>query len=281
MTEKNSSEGVNFAGWRVGVGRVRITPEKPTWQGGYASRTHAMEGVLQDIWAKALALEDRDGRVGVIVTMDVCHLPRSVALELKGRLARECGLSREQVILNVSHSHSGPIVGYSPWSIHPLSAAEWEDVYAYTRQLVDKVVAVVVEALARRAPATISTGGGTVCFAVNRRRNVEKDLTPMVTPVGPVDHAVPVMKVEGVRGETIAVLFGYACHNTVLDGYFVCGDYAGYAQEEVERLHPGATALFFQGAGADQNPLPRRKVSYAVQYGRELAAAVNRRLPTG
>jgi hypothetical protein len=281
MTEKNSSEGVNFAGWRVGVGRVRITPEKPTWQGGYASRTHVMEGVLQDIWAKALALEDRDGRVGVIVTMDVCHLPRSVALELKGRLARECGLSREQVILNVSHSHSGPIVGYSPWSIHPLSAAEWEDVYAYTRQLVDKVVAVVVEALARRVPATISTGGGTVYFAVNRRRNVEKDLTPMVTPVGPVDHAVPVMKVEGARGETIAVLFGYACHNTVLDGYFVCGDYAGYAQEEVERLHPGATALFFQGAGADQNPLPRRKVSYAVQYGRELAAAVEQTLADG
>ena len=231
MAEQNSSEEASFAGWRAGAGRVKITPEKPTWQGGYASRTHAMEGVLQDVWAKALALEDRDGRVGVIVTMDVCHLPRSVALDLKSRLARECGLSGEQVILNVSHNHSGPIVGYSPWSIHPLSAAEWEDVYAYTRQLVGKVVDAVVAALARRAPARISTGGGTVRFAVNRRRNAEKNLDPMVMPVGPVDHAVPVMKVEGARGETIAVLFGYACHNTVLDGYFVCGDYAGYAQE--------------------------------------------------
>jgi hypothetical protein len=34
--------------------------------------------------------------------------------------------------------------------------------------------------------------------------------------------------------------------------------------------------MFFQGAGADQNPLPRRSVPLAQQYGRELAAAVER-----
>jgi hypothetical protein len=45
---------------------------------------------------------------------------------------------------------------------------------------------------------------------------------------------------------------------------------------ELEKLYPGATALFFQGAGADQNPLPRRSIPLAKQYGRELAAAVER-----
>ncbi|MEX2568679.1 MAG: hypothetical protein WD431_22240, partial [Cyclobacteriaceae bacterium] len=58
--------------------------------------------------------------------------------------------------------------------------------------------------------------------------------------------------------------------------YQISGDYAGFAQLELEKLYPGATALFFQGAGADQNPLPRRSVPLARQYGKELAAAVER-----
>src|SRR5690606_14721469 len=44
----------------------------------------------------------------------------------------------------------------------------------------------------------------------------------------------------------------------------------------LEKAYPKATALFFQGAGADQNPLPRRSVALACQYGRELSAAVQR-----
>jgi len=50
--------------------------------------------------------------------------------------------------------------------------------------------------------------------------------------------------------------------------------YSIQEERELEDTFKGATALFFQGAGADQNPLPRRKVSLAKQYGKELAAAV-------
>ena len=41
-------------------------------------------------------------------------------------------------------------------------------------------------------------------------------------------------------------------------------------------MYPGTTAMFFQGAGADQNPIPRRTIPLARQYGRELAGAVDR-----
>ena len=44
----------------------------------------------------------------------------------------------------------------------------------------------------------------------------------------------------------------------------------------LEKSHPGVTAMFFQGAGADQNPLPRRTIPLARQYGKELAASVER-----
>jgi len=45
---------------------------------------------------------------------------------------------------------------------------------------------------------------------------------------------------------------------------------------ELERKYKGATALFFQGAGADMNPMPRHSVALAQQFGQELAAAVVR-----
>jgi hypothetical protein len=93
--------------------------------------------------------------------------------------------------------------------------------------------------------------------------------------VGPVDHDVPVLAVRDADGKLKAVLFGYACHATVLDGYEWSSDYPGFAQSALEEKHPGATALFFAGCGADQNPLPRRKVELAKEYGRQLADAVD------
>ena len=71
-----------------------------------------------------------------------------------------------------------------------------------------------------------------------------------------------------------ALVFGYACHNTTLSDYEFCGDYAGFAQQYVEETHPGTTAMFVVGCGADQNPTPRRTMEWAQQHGRALANAV-------
>ncbi|MEN6606723.1 MAG: hypothetical protein ABFD60_05740, partial [Bryobacteraceae bacterium] len=79
-------------------------------------------------------------------------------------------------------------------------------------------------------------------------------------------------------GSLVAVLFGYACHNTTLTGQFykISGDYAGFAQADFEKAHPGATAMFAISCGADQNPNPRSELELAQKHGRELAEAVNK-----
>jgi hypothetical protein len=125
-------------------------------------------------------------------------------------------------------------------------------------------------------PVTLSTGNGGTRFQVNRRNNKEAQINYQTELNGPNDYAVPVIKVENLKGELEAILFGYACHPTVLSDYQISGDYAGFAQIALEKMYPGTTALFFQGAGADQNPLPRRSVPLAKQYGNELAGAVER-----
>jgi hypothetical protein len=76
------------------------------------------------------------------------------------------------------------------------------------------------------------------------------------------------LKITDLKGKLKSIVFGYSCHPTVLDGYNWSGDYPGFAQLNLEETYKGATAMFFQGGGADQNPMPRRTEPLARQYGK-------------
>ncbi len=92
--------------------------------------------------------------------------------------------------------------------------------------------------------------------------------------MGPTDPSVSVLGSSQAGWRTLSVVFGYACHATVLSSNEWSGDYPGYAQSELESLHPGCIAMFWAGCGADQNPLPRRTPQLAAHYGRRLADSV-------
>ena len=82
------------------------------------------------------------------------------------------------------------------------------------------------------------------------------------------------LAIDDKKGRTKAVVFGYACHNTTLNFYKWCGDYAGFAQLDIEKALPGTTALFWIGCGGDANPNPRETVELCQKHGQELADAV-------
>ena len=263
-------------GWQAGVSRVVITPDKTIWMAGYGGRDHPAEGTLYELKAKALALEDADGRQAVMVATDLLGFPKAMSARIRDRLETRYGLSRAQVILNSSHTHTGPVLENALYDIYPLDASDRKKIEEYSGRLEDQIVSLVGAALESMTPARIYSENGVTRFQVNRRNNSESTLNRQTDLNGPNDYAVPVLKVEGKDGKLVAVAFGYACHPTVLSFYKWSGDYPGFAQKELEASHPGVTALFFQGAGGDQNPLPRRSVALARQYGKELAAAVER-----
>jgi neutral ceramidase len=267
--------------YRAGVARVVITPTEPTWAGGYGSRTHTTSEKEMDLYAKALALDDGKGGRVLIITTDLLGLPKNIADPVAQAIMDKHHLKREQIVLSSSHTHSGPVLRESLVDIYPMSPADWDAVHRYTKRLNGQLVDLAGEALAHMEPVTLSQGVGECGFAVNRRTNSEKDVVPGYVPKGPTDHEAPVLKVSTPDGKLKAVLFGYACHNTVMDYYKWSGDYAGFAQAAIEAEHPGVTALFFEGCGADQNPLPRRKVELARKYGKELATSVDAVLAKG
>jgi hypothetical protein len=156
------------------------------------------------------------------------------------------------------------------------SAEQREKIIRYSEIVEDKIVDIVGKALSSLQPAKVYSGQGVTRFAVNRRLHRSKTTVNELSKEleGPYDHSVPVFKITNSAGELLTVVFGYACHNTTLGIYKFSGDYAGFAQIQLEKDYPGVTAMYFAGTGADQNPLPRSTVSYAIQYGKTLAAAV-------
>ena len=266
--------------WKSGAAAVNITPERFMWMAGYAARTRPAEGKSTELWAKALVLEDAEGNRGVIVTLDLIGLDRALAASICDKLGERYGLKREQIALCTSHTHSGPVVARNlrPMHYYLLDDTQKELVDAYAHRLEEKVVEVVGQAIERLAPSGLTWGSGSATFAANRRNNAEGEIKRLRAEnkvVGPSYHDVPVLAAHNEKGELTAVLFGYACHATVLDGYEWSGDYPGHAQIGVEEAHPGCVALFWAGCGGDQNPMPRRTVDLAKRHGRELADAVN------
>ncbi|MEN6455261.1 MAG: neutral/alkaline non-lysosomal ceramidase N-terminal domain-containing protein [Prolixibacteraceae bacterium] len=263
-------------GWKAGIVKARITPKDSLWMGGYAFRKHQAKEKLSDLWVKVLAIEDKKGKQVVLITIDLVGLPKTFSDCVRDALLKKLNLSRDEVLLNVSHTHSGPVLLGNLADIYPMNEAQWGKVESYTRYLENRIVALAEKALQSMKPVWLYSGNGVTRFQVNRRNNHEKTLTAQTELKGPNDYAVPVLKVADRKGKLKAVAFGYACHGTVLNGYEWSGDYMGFAQAELEKSHRGVTALFFQGAGGDQNPLPRRSVPLARQYGGELACAVER-----
>jgi neutral ceramidase len=266
------------ADYRAGIQRTDITPEGPIWMSGYAGRKKPSEGAMQRLWAKALAIEDTKGSRVVIVTTDIIGLPRSVADVVGARVEKEHGLERARLLLNSSHTHTGPVIGSNLRIMYDLDAQNSDAIAAYTKRLTDILVNVVGGALQDLSPASISYGNGSTGFAVNRREFTPNGVRIGVNPNGPVDHSVPVLRVAKADGSLKAVLFGYACHNTTMTGehYVLSGDYAGEAQANLEKAHPGTTAMFLMLCGADQNPNPRGKVENVQQHGASLAGEVDR-----
>jgi hypothetical protein len=264
--------------WKVGIAQVKITPEKPVPMSGYASRTKPYEKVNDDLYAKALVLEDRAGKRAVIVTSDLLGFPADVAEPICERLQKKIGLKREQILLNSAHTHAGPLLSLKAKE----DGGESQRTVEYTRWLQDKVVEVVAKAAEKLEPAMLSWGGGVIDFVMNRREFTPTGVILGVNPRGLADRSVPVLRVDGADGKPVAILFGAAVHNTTLgpDNMQISGDYAGYAQAYVQEKYPKAQAMFMLGLAGDANPYPRGKMEMAHDHGVNLGKEVCRVLET-
>ncbi len=271
--------------WKIGLATARITPDAPVFMSGYASRDHPSEGIVSDLFVKALALTDGAGKRAVLVTSDLIGFRGDVAKPICERIEAETGLARDAILLNSSHTHTGPSTSAQSVISGKMTQVDAARVYEYTEWFSDRVVGVVKEAIAAEPqPSVLTRGLGVAHFVMNRREVTDQGVILGVNPRGPADRSVPVLKFTSPDGkELIAVVFQAAAHNTTLGGKFyqICGDYAGFSQQYVQEKYPGTQAMFMLGCAGDANPYPRGTLELARQHGEALGAEVCRVLEEG
>ncbi len=275
----------------VGTSRIDITPYGPIRISGYlrmGARINESEGVLQPLWAKAIAFGSDAEGPSVLITVDLAGIPAHITKMVAGYLAKNAGIKPSQLAISASHTHSGPDMGnsHNMYSEPLLPVDQLARIASYLDSLTPKLQKVAMEALKNRRPSLISWGQGKVDFARNRRLikdgkwigwNGKAKITD-----GPVDHTLPVMAVTDPDGKLTAIFTSYACHCTTLlwDINKMHGDWIGEAQRLIEANHPGITALVAVGCGADSDPAERGTLELATKHGKSVADEVDRLLAT-
>ena len=270
------------AAWQAGAAKADITPTESVPLAGYGGKTRMSQRVEHASWLKALALKDDSGATSVLVSADLVGLSdKMIAIIAKSALEKH-GIPRERLILNTSHNHSCPVTADVLWLYYEFTPEEAAVKDRYTALVYAKYVEVIGAAIANLAPAELAFDQGLAGVAVNRRRSRGPESRALG---GQVDQDVPVITVKS-GNDLKAIVFGYSCHTTALGGLSINGDYAGFAQLELEKTFPGSIAMFVQNCGGDANPLPRIRgkdveaTALASMYGKILAEAVRQVITT-
>lgn len=262
----------------VGRARTIITPKKPIRLIGYASRVTPFEGVLLDLEAKALALHDGTGKTSLILTLDLLGLPAKMNEQVVAKVMAKTGIPRERILVNSSHTHTGPHLALDDDDEPDWAPAHLQATREYTKELLEKLADLAIEATGKREPAKLSFGLGVTHFPMNRREFTDKGVILGVNPSGYADRSVPVLRVDSLEGKPLAIVFGATCHNTTLTpkDVHISGDFAGYSQKRIEAAFPGTQAMFVQGCSGDTNPYPRGEEAIARSHGNALGDEVLR-----
>ncbi|HEX5417423.1 MAG TPA: neutral/alkaline non-lysosomal ceramidase N-terminal domain-containing protein [Chloroflexota bacterium] len=237
-----------MANLRAGVARVTITPPIgiPMW--GFGNRAQPAQSVHDDLTATALVLDDGNTRLG-IVAADVIALEDWHVAEIRARAAEAIGIPADNVLIALSHTHSGPLT----WRGHGYA----ELVDNYCSNLTNQLVGALGWAARTARPARLGFGRGDVQIQVNRREKKADGRTVIgVNPEGPVDREVGIVRIDGEDGAPVAALLNYACHPVILGpkSYALSADFVGRTRQVFEAA-TGAPLLFLQGCTGDLNPL--------------------------
>src|SRR5579864_214896 len=156
------------AEYHVGVATQDITPKYAVRLSGFGFRRTESEGVTQRIFAKALAIGDKEP--AVLITVDNLGVPANIRAEIAKRLQKH-GVSEERLAICASHTHTAPMLTNVAPTLFgmPIPKEHQEHIDQYTKEFTDALEKVALAALADRKPSTLAWGIGKVDFAMNRR----------------------------------------------------------------------------------------------------------------
>lgn len=268
-------------GWIAGAAKRDISPAEAIRLSGYAARSKPTSDASDSLYARALYLKHGNSKPLMLLSIDAIGVAPWMTQMIAEQASHELGLSRSQIAICSTHSHSAPHLDGALTNLFsaPLDESETRAIRDYSKNLVAQILNAMREAVSLAKPAKLQYSFDRAGFAINRRLGANKVGAGFGTvDEGPVDRTVRVVRVESTDGKMLAVAYQYACHCTSISPEVnrVSGDWAGLSAAKLELENPGLVALPIIGAGADANPNPRGTYEHALSHGNELAQAVQR-----
>jgi hypothetical protein len=253
LTRAEETTGTSAtAGWA----EVEITPPLGIALGGRAGPQMPASQVLDPLYAQVLCLRDAKGNGLVLASFDLIGLPHDLSDRIRTCLVHELGVNWNLVVLNASHTHSGPYTLRSLMAgVGPAPQIEVD----YFKALENRVVNAARAAGKAMQPVRVEVFQGTTDIGINRRGKNQAGRVAMLPDAkAPFDDQLWVMKLTPVNGGPPAVVFSCACHAVIAYGFAysaISADYPGVTRRCLrEALGPKAHAQFVQGFAGDIRP---------------------------
>jgi hypothetical protein len=214
---------------KAGAAAIKITPSltRPVYIAGYENNRVA-ESVHDDLWARALVLDDGKTRMAV-VALDLIGVSNQRVSRLRQQIR---SVPPENVLIACTHVHSGPDTlglwgpNFATTGVDPL----------YMQRLQDRIAAVVDAAAGSLQPVTLAAGVTTVPEGLvhNSREPIQ-------------DKELTALRFQAEDGRTVATVINYGGHPEVNKSKAITSDYVGLVRDAAEKRF-GGVALFLNGA---------------------------------
>lgn len=239
---------------KAGWAQFDSTPPLGLPMGGRGPRFSPGSEVLDPLVAQAVVIEDQKGYRTVWISIDMIGMTWHVTSRLRGELAAIVGIPFEAIIVNFSHTHSGPMSGFEGYATTVAKPAELE---AYEADLLSRTVKMVIEAIENMREVSVCVHRGTSEIGINRRgRGADGSMGMRPNPDGYMNRDLWVLDLSAEDGR--CVLFNYGCHPVMVYGFAwdgISADFPGVCRNRlVESLGPNTHAQFIQGLAGNIRP---------------------------
>ena len=231
---------------KVGTAQIDITPPMGCRMAGYGSRTEGAQGIHDNLYARAMVLDDGATKVA-IVACDVAGLDKHPVATIRQVVAELTDIPGDHVMVCTTHTHSGP-------SVRTGRGAPEELIEITAR----KIAGAVAIADRNRREGVLKVGRGRVSSVSQNRRH----------PDWPTDPTLKVLRADTPERQPIGAILNYPCHGTVMnaDNLMISADYPGSTVRTVQRvIGEDVPILFINGAFGNINPVWTEQVFAEVE----------------
>lgn len=223
---------------KIGYASVDITPKLGVELSGYGwFLGRKAEGVLDKLYARAVAFEDNTAKSMLLINCDLVAIKQSITDTVKQQISNELGIDETNIMIVCTHTHTGPATGTL------IGCGEPDEEY-----------------LASLPKFLVNVG----INAFNNLRKVKeaKSIVESIEPIGfnrvyrsdsPVDTDVRGIAFFFDEGRPLA-LVSYGCHPvTIGPSKYISADYPGRVVKALDC--EGFDSVFLTGFCGDIDPV--------------------------